>query len=318
MTAHLVPSRRRRCLDFLENAKKYKKGHCGGQNHLREASSATTNTILYPPPRSCRYSRHFGGRPSARQAFARTVCVLSHRRRRGMLAKNPACSKVCPYQNQSHQCHRTELTFKDLLNGLNQDKRARSPPRPLSRTPVATTSRANRPSSDNTVMQDMVRLTDTARKQRESSPQGAADIQRALDRKDLQRQMVRQWKAGDVYSPHDISGVEMSKWRSASRKAKGKKDVLDMLKVNPLEHYKVCWKWNNGDVQGSLLIMSAQNFAMMSEYMTEMGRIKHNNETGLRPVNQRRMAKAVRRAIGLGLMPSVHKHPEILKQNIRY
>lgn len=50
----------------------------------------------------------------------------------------------------------------------------------------------------------------------------------------------------------------------------------------------------------------------MSEYMTTMGRIKHRNETGLRPVNQRRIAKAIRRAIGLGLMPSVHRHPEIL------
>ena len=50
----------------------------------------------------------------------------------------------------------------------------------------------------------------------------------------------------------------------------------------------------------------------MSEYMTEMGRIRHSSETGLRPVNQRKIAKAIRRAIGLGLMPSVHKHPEIL------
>ena len=56
-----------------------------------------------------------------------------------------------------------------------------------------------------------------------------------------------------------------------------------------------------------------QNFSMMSEYMTEMGRIKHSRETSLRPVNQRRMAKAIRRAIGIGLMPGVHRHPEILK-----
>jgi len=53
---------------------------------------------------------------------------------------------------------------------------------------------------------------------------------------------------------------------------------------------------------------------MMSEYVSETGRIKHNNETGLRPVNQRKMAKAVRRAIGLGLMSSVHRHPEILRK----
>jgi small subunit ribosomal protein S18 len=50
----------------------------------------------------------------------------------------------------------------------------------------------------------------------------------------------------------------------------------------------------------------------MSEYMTPMGRIKPASETGLRKVNQRRIAKAIRRSIGLGLMPSVHRHPEIL------
>ena len=58
-----------------------------------------------------------------------------------------------------------------------------------------------------------------------------------------------------------------------------------------------------------------QNFSIMSEYVTTMGRIKHSSETGLRPVNQRKMAKAIRRAIGLGLHPSVHKYPEILRMN---
>lgn len=52
----------------------------------------------------------------------------------------------------------------------------------------------------------------------------------------------------------------------------------------------------------------------MSEYMTPMGRIKHSMETGLRKRNQRRIAKAIRRSIGLGLMPSVHRHPELLYQ----
>jgi small subunit ribosomal protein S18 len=51
---------------------------------------------------------------------------------------------------------------------------------------------------------------------------------------------------------------------------------------------------------------------MVSEYMTTMGRIKHNDETGLRPVNQRRIARTIRRTIGMGLMPSVHRHPELL------
>jgi len=55
-----------------------------------------------------------------------------------------------------------------------------------------------------------------------------------------------------------------------------------------------------------------QNFSMLSEYVTPMGRIKHSRETGLRNVNQRRMAKAIRRMVGMGFMPSVHRHPEIL------
>lgn len=55
----------------------------------------------------------------------------------------------------------------------------------------------------------------------------------------------------------------------------------------------------------------------MSEYMTPMGRIKHRNQTGLRPVNQRKLAKAIRRSIAVGLMPSVHKHPAILAEEAR-
>lgn len=55
---------------------------------------------------------------------------------------------------------------------------------------------------------------------------------------------------------------------------------------------------------------------MMSEYMTETGRIKHSKETGLRPKNQRKIAKAIRRAIGLGLlMPRTHRHPLVLKRS---
>lgn len=61
-----------------------------------------------------------------------------------------------------------------------------------------------------------------------------------------------------------------------------------------------------------------QNFSIMSEYVTEMGRMKHSRDTGLRPRNQRKMAKAVRRAIGLGLIPSTYRHPEILKTELAY
>lgn len=49
--------------------------------------------------------------------------------------------------------------------------------------------------------------------------------------------MPRHWKAGDVYAPHDLSPAEMRKWRS---RQPPKKDVMDLLGVNPLDMYKVC------------------------------------------------------------------------------
>lgn len=51
--------------------------------------------------------------------------------------------------------------------------------------------------------------------------------------------------------------------------------------------------------------------------MTSMGRIRNREDTGLRRVNQRRIAKAIRRAVGMGLIPSVHKHPEMLEVEAR-
>jgi len=105
----------------------------------------------------------------------------------------------------------------------------------------------------------------------------------------LERFQIREWKAGDIYAPHDLSPSEMRKWM---KRQSPPTDAFDALNMNPLDQYK--------------------NFSIISEYMTPMGRIKHRVQTGLRPVNQRKIAKAIRRSIGLGLMPSVHRHPEIL------
>ncbi|KAF2102111.1 ribosomal protein S18 [Rhizodiscina lignyota] len=108
---------------------------------------------------------------------------------------------------------------------------------------------------------------------------------------------TRRYRDGDIVSPHDLSFQETLKWRMDPRK-RPQYDVFDMLGIDPRKEYK--------------------NFALMSEFMTDMGRIKHSSVTGLRAKNQRRIAKAIRRAIGLGLMPSVHRHPELLEKELRY
>ena len=65
-----------------------------------------------------------------------------------------------------------------------------------------------------------------------------------------------------------------------------------------------------------VLIKMVQNMPLLSNFVTETGRIKHSNLTGLKPKNQRKIAKAVRRAIGCGLMPSVHRHPEVMAKTL--
>ncbi|KAI0472739.1 hypothetical protein GGR56DRAFT_676805 [Xylariaceae sp. FL0804] len=107
------------------------------------------------------------------------------------------------------------------------------------------------------------------------------------------RQMTRRWRPGDVYAPHDMSPGEMARWRRAQPK---KRDVVDMLGLRPLDMYR--------------------NFSFISEFMTSHGRVRKGKDTGLRPVNQRKVAKAIRRAIGLGIHPSVHRHPELLLRSM--
>ncbi|KAK8154842.1 ribosomal protein S18 [Phyllosticta citrichinensis] len=97
------------------------------------------------------------------------------------------------------------------------------------------------------------------------------------------------WKVGDIYAPHDLTGVETAKWRRRGV-ATPTSDAFDTLALDPLKEYK--------------------NFSILSNYTSEYGRIKHRRVTGLRPKNQRKLAKAIRRSIGLGIMPSVHAHPE--------
>lgn len=107
----------------------------------------------------------------------------------------------------------------------------------------------------------------------------------------MERMQYRKWKPGDVYAPHDLSPAEQNKIR---RPGPQTDDPFLQLGVNPLDMYK--------------------NFSVMAEFCTSSMRIKPRWETGLTNVNQRKLAKAVRRAIGMGLMPAVHTHPEILER----
>ncbi|KAL3963354.1 hypothetical protein ACCO45_000358 [Purpureocillium lilacinum] len=109
---------------------------------------------------------------------------------------------------------------------------------------------------------------------------------------DYLKQMPRRWDAGDVYSPHDLSPVEMQKWRKRSQRGG---DVVDALGIRPLDMYK--------------------NFSLVQEFTSSSGQITHSAGTGLRPANQRKIAKMIRRVQGMGIYPTIHDHPEMIRDD---
>ena len=124
----------------------------------------------------------------------------------------------------------------------------------------------------------------------------------------VMKQMTRRWAPGDMYAPHDLSSVEQVKW---SRRQPGRKDVLDAIGWGGPGREK------GRRLGGGDALLGARgewkNVSVLEEFRTPMGRIRPRKETGLRVVNQRKVAKAIRRAIGMAWLPSVHRHPEVLE-----
>lgn len=52
----------------------------------------------------------------------------------------------------------------------------------------------------------------------------------------LEKFQTRDWKAGDIYAPHDLSPAEMKKW---GKRKSPSRDAFDALNLNPLDLYKV-------------------------------------------------------------------------------
>ncbi|KAM7204151.1 hypothetical protein V8F33_001786 [Rhypophila sp. PSN 637] len=120
-----------------------------------------------------------------------------------------------------------------------------------------------------------------------------ADLEAQATTDNYLKMMPRFWTEGSIYAPRDLGVGEATKWSTSWKASKADQDKIAVLGINPLDNYR--------------------NFTFISEHMTSYGRILHSNKTGLSPVNQRKMAKTIRRAIGLGIHPSVHFHPELLK-----
>ncbi|KAL8760278.1 MAG: hypothetical protein Q9199_000177 [Rusavskia elegans] len=101
-----------------------------------------------------------------------------------------------------------------------------------------------------------------------------AETEASYRASDLERHLYRRFQPGDIYAPHDLSPVEQQKWRQrtssggnitgrgapANTQTQNRRDVFDVLGMNPLEEWK--------------------NFSIMTEYGGESEESGQGGEEG--------------------------------------
>ncbi|KAJ1985395.1 hypothetical protein H4R34_000049 [Dimargaris verticillata] len=102
-------------------------------------------------------------------------------------------------------------------------------------------------------------------------------------------QYGRTFDKGQVFDPRELDEqkADLSRRRDNLIPKKVRSDRFTRQGINPLNEYR--------DVN------------MLSQYVTEMGRIKHRRHTNLTNKSHRRVAKAIRRARAFGLLPVTYK-----------
>ncbi|CAO3596187.1 unnamed protein product [Absidia cylindrospora] len=97
--------------------------------------------------------------------------------------------------------------------------------------------------------------------------------------------------AGDIYHPQDLNDARYQDQlrRRRGRPSTATEDPFDVLGLDPLHEYK--------------------NYRLLSHFVSDMGKILPREKTGLTAKNQRKLAKAVKRARAMGIMSSTSKAP---------
>ena len=104
--------------------------------------------------------------------------------------------------------------------------------------PITSFSTFQSPKADTKPKEQRILIAGKLMKQPKSDNSAIEQLGRNVKRRDLLQQMARKWRNGDIYSPHDLTGFAMSKFRR--KRAMPPTDVLDLLEVDPLKEYKVC------------------------------------------------------------------------------
>ncbi|ORX99591.1 ribosomal protein S18 [Basidiobolus meristosporus CBS 931.73] len=101
--------------------------------------------------------------------------------------------------------------------------------------------------------------------------------------------LAKRFLPKDTYAPSDFNENIP---RNRSRR-KGQNDPFRQLHLNPLSEYK--------------------NTTLLSNYVSQMGRILPRTATGLSAKSQRKVGKAIRRARAMGLMPVTWKQAPLFE-----
>ncbi|EEB09103.2 ribosomal protein subunit S18 [Schizosaccharomyces japonicus yFS275] len=99
----------------------------------------------------------------------------------------------------------------------------------------------------------------------------------------IPRSLMPNLGPGDVYTPSDLTLEAVDAQRNEFRQRRPA-DPFTALGKSPLDYWK--------------------NPVVLSEYLTELGRIKHRAVTGLSAKHQRQLTRAIKRARATGVLPS--------------
>ncbi|CDH50374.1 hypothetical protein RO3G_03975 [Lichtheimia corymbifera JMRC:FSU:9682] len=99
-------------------------------------------------------------------------------------------------------------------------------------------------------------------------------------------------RVGDLYHPEDLNDARYQEQirQRRGRPAKPDQDPFEVLDIDPLHEYK--------------------NVRLLSLFVSDMGKILPRDQTGVSAKNQRKLAKAIKRARAMGLMSCTSKEDE--------
>ncbi|KAJ2783218.1 hypothetical protein H4R18_001819 [Coemansia javaensis] len=96
-------------------------------------------------------------------------------------------------------------------------------------------------------------------------------------------QYTRKFAPLESYHPEELNEANARRQIDVFSRGQMPADPFKVLGIDPLKEYK--------------------NSMLLSQYITEMGKIKPRYKSGLSAKSQRRVAKAIRRARSFGLIP---------------